>query len=162
MSKNVLVETGAPQISFRNARREDMEAIASLLEHLGYAMSLSRVQRSLEDILTDAGIQTVLATAAGGEILGLMTLRLFPVLRLGGRQLSIEELVVAPQHRGLGVGRQFLQYAGRFARRKGVVRIEVLSSIKRESSKRDFYIKNGFQPAESRVYRIHFGHEDRI
>ncbi len=143
-----------PQASFRTARHEDLGAVAILLQHLGYPMTPSKVHESLSNVLRDPGIHVVVATSADDEIIGLMTLRLFPALRLAGFQLSIEEMVVAPEYRDQGIGRQFLQYAFGYAQQKRVVRLEVLSSNQRESARRGFYIKNGFTLAESQVYRM--------
>ena len=152
--ENLLPLEKIPLTSFRTARLEDLEDVVQLLHHLGYPMSARKVHESLAEVLRDPGIHMELATSTDDRVIGLMTLRLFPVLRLGGLQLSIEEIVVAPEYRSRGVGRRLLSYAVSYARQKQVVRLEVLSSKQRESAKRGFYVKNGFTPVESQVYRL--------
>lgn len=140
-------------VAFRQANLEDAESIAMLLNDLGYPLSLSEVHKTLQSVLREEAIQVVLAVSPAGEVVGLMTLHRFPALRLGGLQVSIEELVVAERHRGRGIGRQLIQHAVEYARRLGAVRLEVCGSLARESSRRGFYLKNGFKAAESRIYR---------
>lgn len=140
-------------VAFRPAQIEDVESVAMLLNDLGYPLALAGLRWTFQRVLREEAIQVVLAVSPAGEVVGLMTLHRFPALRLGGLQVSIEELVVAERHRGCGIGRQFLQHAVEYAHRQGAVRLEVCSSLARESSRRGFYLKNGFKAAESRIYR---------
>lgn len=142
-------------VAFRQANVEDAASVAMLLNDLGYVLSLAKVRQTLQILLREQAMQVVLAVSPADEVVGLMTLHRFPALRLGGLQVSIEELVVAERHRGCGIGRQLIQHAVAFARRLGAVRLEVCSSLGRESSRRGFYLKNGFQVADSRIYRYH-------
>ena len=119
-------------------------------------MTASQVHQALNIVLRDPSIHVLLAATTGASIIGLITMRCFPVLHIGGYQVSIEELVVAPEHRGQGIGSWLLEYAFGYSRQKNVVRLEVHSNITRESARRGFYIKNGFEAVESRIYRIHF------
>lgn len=76
------------------------------------------------------------------------------MLRLRGRQVTLEELVVRDDQWGRGFGRLLVAAAKRHAASVGAVRLEVLCSQARESNRRGFYRKNGFTPAASQVYRI--------
>lgn len=89
----------------------------------------------------------------------MMTLRVLECLRLGGRQVSIEELVVNAEWRGQGIGQALTAYALAFAKRWHAVRIEVLTSESRQNTQRGFYVKARFDQVPSRVYRKRLGDE---
>lgn len=140
---------------FRGATVFDTPQVEELLRHLGYHVSLSRLERTLAGICESSHAQCVLATIPLNDlVVGMMTLRVFPCLRLGGEQVSIEELVVHADWRGQGLGRSLTDYAIAYAKSRQAVRIEVLTSESRESTQRGFYEKAGFQRAASRVYRL--------
>jgi ribosomal protein S18 acetylase RimI-like enzyme len=108
----------------------------------------------LLDILGNPAVKLFLAVYTDGKPIGLINLHYLPALRLKGYQVSIEELVVHPDFRGQAVGKKLLDFARKYAEEKGAVRLEVTISNKRESCKRKFYTKNGFEDAGSSVYRI--------
>ncbi|MDZ7761080.1 MAG: GNAT family N-acetyltransferase [Desulfovermiculus sp.] len=87
------------------------------------------------------------------QCLGLITLRTQVCLRLAGTLASIEELVVHPRARGLGIGSQMLEWAKNQAEAMRAVRLEVIISTSRQSFERRFYLKNGFTLAHSRLFR---------
>jgi N-acetylglutamate synthase-like GNAT family acetyltransferase len=139
----------------RPAQRDEVESISQLLHDLGYTVFPSELESILSDIQINPALDIFLVTHRDGNPVGLATLHHFPVLRLKGYQVTIEELVVHPQFRGRGIGGSLLNFAREFAKGKGAVRLEVITSRKRESFKRGFYINNSFVDAESVVFRIH-------
>lgn len=140
---------------FREARAEDLESVGELLKALDYDLPLERLRPVYLGLLEDLAHRCVLAVShPEGRIIGMITVRRHFCLRLAGEQVSIEELVVRPKWRGRGAGRALLAHALEYARSCGAVRIEVLTSEDRESTRRGFYEKSGFRHARSRVYRI--------
>lgn len=147
-------------MQLRPAQSDDVEDIALMMDYLGYPALASELKVILSDILSNPAMKIFLAVYANGKPIGLVNLHYFSVLRLKGYQISIEELVVHPDFRGQGVGKKLLNFAREYAEEKGAVRLEVIISNKRESYKRRFYTKNGFENAGSSVHRINLKPED--
>lgn len=143
-------------MQLRPVQSDDLENIALMMDYLGYTTLPSELKPILSDILSNPAMKVLLAVGTDGKPIGLINLRYFPVLRLKGYQVSIEELVVHPDFRGQGVGKKLLHFAREYAEEKGAVRLEVATSNKRASFRRKFYEKNGFEDAGSSVYRIEF------
>ena len=142
------------RIRLRPAQSDDVEDIALMMDYLGYPAVASELKVILLDILSNPAMKIFLAVYTDGKPIGLINLHCLPALRLKGYQVSIEELVVHPDFRGQGVGKRLLHFAREYAEEKGAVRLEVTISNKRESFRRKFYKKNGFEDAGSSVYRI--------
>lgn len=142
------------QMRLRPAQSDDAENIALMMDYLGYPALLSELKPVLLDILGNSAVKVFLGVNEDGKPIGLINLHYLPALRLKGYQVSIEELVVHPDFRGQAVGKKLLDFARKYAEEKGAVRLEVTISNKRESYKRKFYTKNGFEDAGSSVYRI--------
>lgn len=140
---------------FREARAEDLDAVNDLLKTLGYDVSRERLAPIYAQLLNDPRYRCLLAVShPEGRVVAMITLRRLPCLRLAGEQVAIEELVVRQEWRGRGVGRALTAYAIAYAASCGAVRVEVLTSEERESTRRGFYEKAGFLHAQSRVYRV--------
>lgn len=144
------------RIRLRPARSDDVEDIALMIDYLGYPACPSELKLILSDILSNPAMKLFLAVYTDGKPIGLINLHYLPALRLKGYQVSIEELVVHPDFRGRAVGKKLLNFACEYAKEKRAVRLEVTTSNKRESFRRQFYEKNGFEDAGSSVYRINF------
>jgi GNAT superfamily N-acetyltransferase len=84
---------------------------------------------------------------------GLMSLSTRPQIRLAGPIMTVDELVVAEEARGAGVGRELIELAKGEARRAGARRLELLTAKGRPSYARQFYVKNGFAEIDSAVLR---------
>jgi GNAT superfamily N-acetyltransferase len=138
----------------RLAREEDLESIADLLNHLGYPITASGLRPILQSMLQASETCIFVATLTDCGVVGLISLLHFPTLRLNGRQVTIEELVIHPEHRGKGIGRELIAFARSYAQELGAVMIEVLTNRKRESFKRGFYEKNGFTLSDHSVFRL--------
>ncbi len=140
----------------RPAYSDDVENLVLMMDYLGYLVLASELKPVLLDILDNPAIKVFLGVNEDGKPMGLISLHCYPALRLKGYQISIEELVVHPDFRGQSVGKKLLDFAREYAGEKGAVRLEVTTSNKRESFRRKFYEKNGFEDAGCSVYRINF------
>jgi|LGVF01.1.fsa_nt_gb GNAT superfamily N-acetyltransferase len=148
------------RMQLRPAHSDDLETIALMMDYLGYPAVPSELKTILSDILSNPAMKLFLVVYTDGKPIGLINLHYLPALRLKAYQVSIEELVVHPDFRGQAVGKKLLDFAREYAEKKGAVRLEVIISNKRESYKRRFYTKNGFEDAASSVYRINFKPEN--
>ena len=154
--KNVNMGVMEGRMRLRPVNIGDLETIAVMMNCLGYPAVPSELKTVLPNILNNPAMKVFLAVSTDGQPIGLINLHCYPSLRLKGYQVSIEELVVHPDFRGQGVGERLLNFAKDYAEEKGAVRLEVITSRKRESFRRRFYAKNGFEDAESSVFRINF------
>lgn len=84
-----------------------------------------------------------------GQPLGLITLHLQFHLHHVNWIAEIQELVVMPQARGLGVGKQLLEWAEGEATRAGAEMIELSTSTGRLDAHR-FYQREGYLPSHLR------------
>lgn len=136
----------------RPAEASDLPVVTELLVHLGYTLENSLFDQVFYQALMDKSLHIFLA-AENVQCLGLITLRTQVCLRLAGTLATIEELVVHPRARGLGIGSYMLEWAKTTAKDMQAVRLEVAISTSRQSYERQFYLKNGFSLARSRLYR---------
>ena len=75
------------------------------------------------------------------------------VRKLTGWECRIEELVVLESFRGQGIARQLVQAMIVEARTMNASHIELTSKPEREAANQ-FYLKTGFRPRETNVYRL--------
>jgi ribosomal protein S18 acetylase RimI-like enzyme len=92
-----------------------------------------------------------LVARIGGDIVGALTLVLFPVPT--GTRAWIEDVVVDEAARGQGVGAALTREAVRLARAGGARTVDLTSRPSRAAANR-LYERLGFQLRESKVYRF--------
>ena len=158
--KNLNIEYREDRMRLRLANSDDLENITLMMDYLGYPARPSELKLILSDILSNPAMKLFLAVYTDGKPIGLIHLHYLPALRLKGYQISIEELVVHPDFRGRAVGKKLVNFACEYAKEKRTVRLEVTISNKRESFRRKFYEKNGFENAGSSVYRMNLKPEN--
>jgi N-acetylglutamate synthase-like GNAT family acetyltransferase len=139
----------------RRASLEDLDAITHLLKDLDYHIQdQENFKRIGSLILKQDPTWAVFMALRSDKPVGFISIHVKPILKLEGHMASIEELVVQEGLRGSGVGSALLDKALSFADELHCSRIEVLSSKRRESYKRQFYTKHGFMEHPSAVFRI--------
>jgi ribosomal protein S18 acetylase RimI-like enzyme len=138
-------------ITVRPARRGDVAAIIAMLadDHLGRARE--RLEEPLPRSYFDAfdaieraaNLQLVVAEEAG-RVVGCLQLCLLPGLSSqGATRALVEDVRVASDRRGRGIGEQLLQWAIAEARAKQAALIELLTHESRVDAQR-FYERLGF------------------
>jgi aminoglycoside 6'-N-acetyltransferase I len=135
------------EIQIRPALPQDAATIAKLLGALGYPATPDEVRDRLSTL--DDSDCVLLADG------GLIALHRVSRLAEGHPLARITALVVAPEHRAKGVGRQLLRAAEDVARRWGCGVLEVASSRRpqRDAAHR-FYRARGFQDAGA--HSVHY------
>jgi GNAT superfamily N-acetyltransferase len=143
--------TDASALTIRAARRDDIGAIVAMLadDHLGRARECIEEPLpqcyfdAFDRILRDANLQLVVAEEAG-RVLGCLQLCLLPGLSSqGATRALVEDVRVASDRRGRGIGEQLLQWAIGEARAKRAALIELLTHESRVDAQR-FYERLGF------------------
>jgi ribosomal protein S18 acetylase RimI-like enzyme len=107
-------------------------------------------EQALRTLMEWPGIR-LLAARVDGEIVGVLTLVMFPVPT--GLRAWIEDVVVDEAARGQGAGAALTAEAVRLARGDGARTIDLTSRPSRQAAGR-MYERLGFQLRDSRVYRL--------
>jgi GNAT superfamily N-acetyltransferase len=141
-------------IQIRKAQMDDVPALADLLRGLGLFSLLSaetleatqaRVARHLALSLADDSHSVYVAESPSGEMVGYGAVHWLAYLILAGPEGYVSELFVRAAGRGLGVGRQLLATIKAEAQRRGCSRLMLLNRRQRESYRRQFYAKQGWE-----------------
>lgn len=113
-------------------------------------------EAQLEEIVATPGTVVLVARARGGEgaIVGSLTLVTFQIPT--GVRAWIEDVVVAEEARGRGVGEALNRAALDAAGARGCKTVDLTSRPTREAANR-LYQRLGFTPRETNVYRYELG-----
>jgi ribosomal protein S18 acetylase RimI-like enzyme len=128
------------------------QAIGRLLPQL--SRSAGALDRDAVASIVECPTNTVFVARGDGEIIGMLTLVMFPLL--SGLRARIEDVVVDESARGRGVGRALTEAAIRRATRHGARTIDLTSRPDRVAANR-LYERLGFRRRESTVYRLQNG-----
>jgi len=114
------------------AREQDLAQMTALLGHLftqeaDFQPNPAVQLRGLQRIFADPAQGQLLVARDGPEILGMVSLLWSTSTALGGRVAWLEDLVVAPDLRGQGLGRALLKRAVALCRERGLRRITLLT-----------------------------------
>ncbi|MEW1774178.1 GNAT family N-acetyltransferase [Streptomyces sp. NPDC086777] len=133
----------------READDESVEAWARLLPQL--SSTASPLDRGAVRALLGSDANTVLLARAEGQVVGMLTLVMFPLP--SGLRARIEDVVVDEAARGQGVGGALTEEALRLAEAAGARTVDLTSRPSRQAANR-LYERLGFEARDSRVYRF--------
>ncbi|MFF7715121.1 GNAT family N-acetyltransferase [Streptomyces sp. NPDC007988] len=133
----------------REANDESVEAFARLLPQLSNAAG--PLHREAVGRLLTGDATTVLLARVEGEVVGMLTLVMFPLL--SGLRARVEDVVVDEAARGHGVGGALTEEALRLAEAAGARTVDLTSRPSREAANR-LYERLGFEARNSTVYRF--------
>jgi GNAT superfamily N-acetyltransferase len=140
-------------ITIRRVTRSDASQLTAILRSLGWFTHMTdeapeatheRVYRHLEICMADNS-HSVYVGEKDGNILGYISVHWLPYLILRGLEGYISELFIHECGRGQGVGTQLLEVVKKEGRERGCTRLMLINNRNRESYKRQFYEKNGWQ-----------------
>jgi GNAT superfamily N-acetyltransferase len=137
-------------VRIRDARAADADAVAALLEQLGYPTQASAVTPRLER-LAIVGDRVVVAELEG-EVVGLAHLQVAPALERERPAARIGALVVDAARRGRGVGSALVQALEDEARARGCGVLFVTSAEDRDEA-HAFYERVGLRHTGRRYGR---------
>ncbi|WP_043459629.1 GNAT family N-acetyltransferase [Azohydromonas australica] len=145
-------------LCIEKAAQSDIPALCELLallfsQEVEFHPDPAAQRRGLAAILSDPGIGLILVARQGGAITGMVNLLFTVSTALGERVALLEDMVVAPAHRGSGVGDRLLKAAIEQARRQGCCRITLLTDRVNEAAQR-FYARQGFQASTMLPMRL--------
>jgi GNAT superfamily N-acetyltransferase len=138
----------------RKATVDDAFKLAALLKEIGWFDAFNtaeidelakRVRERLQQCLADGSHSTFVAEERAGEIMGYGSVHWLPYLFMSGPEGYVSELFVSALARGLGIGRELLRVVESEARARGCQRLSLTNLRNRDSYKRQFYLKAGWQ-----------------
>lgn len=132
----------------READGESVEALARLLPQL--SSKARPLDREVVQALLSSDANTLLVARVDGEVVGMLTLVMFPLP--SGLRARIEDVVVDEAARGHGVGGALTEEALRLAEAAGARTVDLTSRPSRQAANR-LYERIGFEARDSRVYR---------
>jgi GNAT superfamily N-acetyltransferase len=150
------VEAGEPaevaltivsDVQIRIATASDAEAMARLIDELGYPVTAEEVEFRLGDI-EGAGHCALLAEI-DGRVVGCLTTSMTLVLHRPAPVGRISLMVVDEAFRSRGIGGQMVAAAERLLAEKGCQLVEVTSNLRRNDAHR-FWERNGFERTSAR------------
>jgi GNAT superfamily N-acetyltransferase len=136
-------------ILIREATESDLPAVGKLLEDLTDAIDSTEgidtdiALKNYERLLKDAGSHFLVAAREGTPV-GFINFTVRQTILHQSPSALIDELVVAEEYRGKGVGRQLVQAAIDKCRQLGCCEVEV-STEKTNLKARNFYKQCGFE-----------------
>ena len=132
----------------RAACPADLDRLTELLGELfaieaDFASDAERQRRGLRLMLA-APQARVLVAEAEGQVIGLATGQLTISTAEGGLALLVEDVMVASEWRGQGIGRRLIAELGRWAASRDAHRLQLLADCNNAAGL-DFYRKIGWQ-----------------
>jgi GNAT superfamily N-acetyltransferase len=144
-------------IRVRTAVEGDLPALVELLRVLfaieaDFRPDAERQRRGLAAMLDDPERRVVLVAEGEGVIVGMATGQLVISTAQGGAACLVEDVVVAADWRGHGIGGWLVDEVSRWARRRSATRLQLVADRENEAALR-FYDRRGWR--RTRLVALH-------
>jgi GNAT superfamily N-acetyltransferase len=148
-SNGVDGDENAPPTTVRKATVQDIPEMCALLQELfsieeGFNPDPRKQQRGLELLLAQTANSCAIVAECASSIIGMCTVQLVVSTAEGGLSGLLEDLVVARQYRGKGIGQQLLHAIEAWAWEHGASRIQLLADRNNQPAVK-FYLRNAWQ-----------------
>ena len=131
-------------IEIRACTPEDSAAVSTLLDELGYTVSIRQATEQVTE-LGKTGADPIFLALADGQILGLLALHLSRMLQYPSPIVRVTALVVDRRARRRGVGKLLMQHAEQVGSAAGCEFVELTSAMDRAEAQA-FYRNIGYEP----------------
>ena len=136
----------------------DIPTLCTLLDYLfsqevEFKPDHKTQSRGLEMILNNNNIGNIFVAKKNEKIIGMVILLYTVSTALGERVALLEDMVVSPDERELGIGSMLLDYAVKYAIEKGCKRITLLTD-KMNIRAQKFYKQHKFNPSSMIPFRM--------
>lgn len=116
----------------RPASPADLDALLPLLKTLfalepDFPFDPAKARRGLSLLLTDPDRAGVWVVEQGGEVRGMCSAQIVISTSEGGPSAWVEDVVIHPEARGLGLGRLLLEAVRTWAEQRGITRLQLLA-----------------------------------
>jgi ribosomal protein S18 acetylase RimI-like enzyme len=142
----------------RRATTDDLPVLCALLGHLfaqeaEFTPDTDAQTRGLRRIIESPEGGDILVTCEHGTPIGMVNLLYLTSTALGSKVALLEDMIIAPAHRGAGHGNRLLDAAIAHARSQGCRRITLLTDGDNAIGQR-FYARHGFIPSSMLAMRL--------
>lgn len=139
------------------AEERDLDAMVELLRHLfeqevEFCPDAKRQRVALTQLVTSPELGSILVAKEAGRCIGMVSLLFTISTAEGGSAAWLEDMVVLPEYRGVGVGGKLLDAAIEDCRQRGIHRITLLTDHANDGAQR-FYRQHGFTPSPMLPFR---------
>jgi ribosomal protein S18 acetylase RimI-like enzyme len=140
------------------ATTSDIPTLCTLLDYLfsqevEFKPDHETQSRGLEMILNNNNIGNIFVAKKNEKIIGMVILLYTVSTALGERVALLEDMVVSPNERGLGIGSMLLDHAVKYATEKGCKRITLLTD-KTNIGAQKFYKQHKFNRSSMIPFRM--------
>jgi ribosomal protein S18 acetylase RimI-like enzyme len=140
------------------ATTSDIPMLCALLDYLfsqevEFKPDHETQSRGLEMILNNKNIGNIFVAKKNEKIIGMVILLYTVSTALGERVALLEDMVVSPNERELGIGSMLLDHAVKYATEKGCKRITLLTD-KRNIRAQKFYKQHKFNRSSMFPFRM--------
>lgn len=155
-----MTTTPSSPVTFRTARRDDLDAIIAMLDDDDIARSRSGhvadvtpgVTAAFDEIERDPNNELIVGEQ-GGEIVASLQLTYIAGLSRGGmRRAQIESVRVRADLRGRRIGERLIETAIERARQRGCGVVQLTTDLRRTAAQR-FYQRLGFEASHAGMKR---------
>ena len=140
-------------VTIRNARLDDLDAMTRLLEALfsieaDFAVDTQRQLRGLSLMLDGCQKHRCIKVAeTEGSVVGMGTAQMLVSTAEGGMVALVEDVIVDKSLRKAGIGRMLMDSIEGWARERGASRLQLLAD-RTNFSALDFYDRIGWRPTQ--------------
>lgn len=143
---------------YERASEADIPELSKLLSQLftqevEFQPDDSAQRQGLSAIITNPDVGAILVARDKAKVIAMVNLLFAVSTALGGRVATLEDMLVVPAARGMGIGSALLSYAIEFAKCHQVKRITLLTDRENHPAQR-FYSQHGFEPSTMTPYRL--------
>ncbi|MBV1900537.1 MAG: GNAT family N-acetyltransferase [Kordiimonadaceae bacterium] len=140
------------------ARTEDIPELSNLLNILfdqeaDFTSDYQAQCVGLEAIIGNPEAGRIFVALNEGVIVGMINLLYTISTALGGSVAILEDMIVAPEGRDLGVGSKLIEHGIQYAKEQGCKRITLLTDGDNEGAHR-FYKRHGFEQSAMTVFHM--------
>ena len=140
------------------ATTSDIPVLCTLLDYLfsqevEFKPDHETQSRGLEMILNNNNIGNIFVAKKNEKIIGMVILLYTVSTALGERVALLEDMVVSPNERGLGIGSMLLDHAVKYATEEGCKRITLLTD-KTNIGAQKFYKQHEFNRSSMIPFRM--------
>ena len=140
-------------VTIRNAQHQDIDAMVALLRELftieaDFAVDEKRQRIGLSLLLDGCQKHRCVKVAElRGQVVAMGTAQTLVSTAEGNQVALVEDMVVAPPYRRMGIGRQLMAAIEQWANQHGLARLQLLSD-RTNFSALDFYDRIGWHPTQ--------------
>lgn len=137
------------EITIRQGRIQDTKDLVELLKELfsiekDFRSDAALQRKGLIQILEDnSGGSCIMVAERSGRVIGMCSAQMLISTAEGGPAAMIEDMVVFPEYRGMGIGESLLSAIELWSVQKGATRMQLLAD-KNNFPALDFYLKNNW------------------